>query len=143
MMEHAVTPLSVCVIQFTSRDHLILCLDALVWQDAGVPEIIVPHDDALENPAALAARFPDVRFLHLPGSRSPAELRARATAVARGGIIAFLEDHCVPAPDWSARLIAAHSAPHAAVGGAVDKGFLPGRQSDTALNWAVYFTDSV
>lgn len=133
--------LSVCVIQFTSRAHLVHCLDALTEQRDVEPEVIVPYDDTLEDPDGLRARFPRFRLLHVGPRCTPAQLRAAATHAATGGIIAFLEDHCVPAPDWAARLLDAHRAPHAAVGGAVDKGFPPGRSGDTALNWAVYFTD--
>ena len=133
--------LSVCVIQFTSRDHLVRCLDALAAQTGIVNEVLVPHDDSITDLHALRSRFPRCRFLPLQGQRSPAALRSAATVAASGDIIAFLEDHCVPAPDWATRLVEAHAAPHAAVGGAVDKGYPPGETSDTALNWAVYFTD--
>lgn len=136
----ATSSLSVIVIQFTSRPHLLRCLDTLVDQSA-VREIIVPHDDHFDDVASLRNRFPRVDFLHTPGKRTPAELRAAATAVANADIIAFLEDHCVPAPDWAARLLEAHTEQRAAVGGAVEKGLLPGTTHDTALNWAVYFTD--
>jgi hypothetical protein len=48
----------------------------------------------------------------------------------------------VPAADWGERLLATHrDADHAAVGGAVDKGFPPGMNRDSMLNWAVYLTD--
>jgi hypothetical protein len=133
--------LSVCVIQFTSRAHLARCLESLAEQRDVTPDVIVPHDDTLTEPAQLRARFPHFTFLPFAGKRTPAALRAAATVAARGDVIAFLEDHCVPADDWAARLLAAHAASHVAVGGAVDKGFLPGRRSDTALNWAVYMTD--
>jgi hypothetical protein len=133
--------LSVCVIQFTSRAHLIRCLDALGVQQGVEPEVLVPYDDSLEDSAGLRARFPHCSFLHSAGRRTPAELRATATHASSGEIISFLEDHCVPVSDWAMNLLDAHGAPHAAVGGAVDKGFLPGERGDSALNWAVYFTD--
>lgn len=133
--------LSVVVVMFTSVPHLQRCLDALRAQQKAVDaEILVPHDDSW--PAAeVAAAYPSIRFLHRPGIRTPAELRAYATAASRGSIVAFLEDHCVPADDWCAAVIRGHERPHAAVGGPVDKGVPPGRADDTALNWAVYLTD--
>jgi hypothetical protein len=134
--------LTVSVIMFTSRSSLIRCLDALrVQQSAPALEILVPHDDALEDVDALRRQFPDVAFLTLTGSRTPAELRSHAVSRAAGRIIALLEDHCIPEPDWCARIIAAHEATHAAIGGAVDKGFAPGKSDDGILNWAVYLTD--
>lgn len=133
--------LSVCVIQFTSRTHLVRCLESLEQQADTDVEVLVPHDDGFEDATSLRERFPAFSFLGLSGRRTPAELRASAARVARGDIIAFLEDHCVPAPDWITCLRDAHAAPHAAVGGAVEKGFAPGQATDSALNWAVYFTD--
>jgi hypothetical protein len=133
--------LSVCVIEFTSRPHLVRCLDALVSQQDAALEIIVPYDDASEDLAHLRARFPGVQFLHCAGHCTPAELRAAGARSARGPVIAFLEDHCIPVPQWTERLLAAHAAPHAAVGGAVDKGFPVGRRTDSALNWAFYLAD--
>jgi hypothetical protein len=105
--------LSVSVIQFTSRAHLVRCLAALEAQQGGVSEVIVPHDDTLHDVAALREEFPDIRFIHLAGRRPPAELRAAATLAAGGEIMAFLEDHCVPAPDWALRLLHAHAQAHA------------------------------
>ena len=137
-MTHA---LSVCVIQFTSRPHLLRCLDALRVQPHANVEIIVPYDDDFADPQQARAAFPGVHWLHVAGRRTPAELRAAAAQSTSAAVVAFLEDHCIPAPDWVERVLAAHQQPHAAVGGAVDKGFLPGTRDDTALNWAVYLTD--
>jgi hypothetical protein len=136
--------LSVSVIQFTSRAHLVRCLDALVAQHGTRPEVLVPHDDSLDDVAGLRARFPDASFLYLPGRRTPGELRSAAAHAAAGDLMAFLEDHCVPAADWTQKLVAAHENgddTRAAVGGAVEKGFPPGMRGDTALNWAVYMAD--
>ena len=134
--------LSVSVIMFTSRDSLVRCLEALEHQqDAPSFEVLVPHDDSLTDVSGLEDRFPNVEFLGLSGSRTPAELRTHAVNRATGAILALLEDHCMPAHDWCARIAAAHEAPHAAIGGAVDKGFAPGQSDDGILNWAVYMTD--
>jgi hypothetical protein len=55
--------------------------------------------------------------------------------VARGEIVALIEDHGIVTPDWSARLLEAHAGASAAVGGAIENGI------DRPLNWAVYFCD--
>lgn len=134
--------LSVVVIMFTSRAHLLRCLDALAQQHDRVDlEVILPHDDSLVRPDELNARYPGIRLLPFPGRRTPAELRAAAVAVSRAPIVALVEDHCMPAASWCARVIESHSQPYAAVGGPVEKGFPPGRTGDSALNWAVYLTD--
>jgi hypothetical protein len=134
--------LTVSIIMFSGPAALARCLDALLaQQDAPPPEIIVPCDDALRDINALRERYPAVEFLHSPGRRTPAQLRAGAVSRAHGEIVALLEDHCVPDPDWCARIIAAHQRNAAAIGGSVEKGFPPGRSHDSALNWAVYMTD--
>jgi hypothetical protein len=118
------------------------CLAALQPQaDALGAEIIVPHDSTLEDPAALRRAFPTVWFVELSGVRTPAELRAASAAASTGDVVAFLEGHCRPAPDWCARIMSAHAAPHAAIGGPIEKGLPEGRGRDTALNWSVYLAD--
>lgn len=62
-------------------------------------------------------------------------LRATGLRRAKGGVIALLEDHGHPAPDWCTRMLEAHQGSYAAVGGAVENGI------DRPLNWAVYFCD--
>lgn len=139
--ERGTPPLSIVVIMFTSEAHLDRCLDALGEQARKLgAEILVPHDDSLEV-ATVRSRHPAVTFVHSPGRRTPAELRARATLRSRAPLVAFLEDHCLPAPDWCQAVLRSHEREHAAVGGPVEKGFPPGRSDDSALNWAVYFTD--
>jgi hypothetical protein len=141
-MSESSLPLSVTVIMFVGPQALSRCLEALHAQEQAPEfEILVPCDDALKERSALAHRFPRATFLPLSGNRTPAELRAHAVRHSRGHIIGLLEDHCAPDPDWCARVVAAHQSPHAAVGGAVDKGFPAGAASDSALNWAVYLAD--
>ena len=117
------------------------CLAALVPQAESLgAEVIVPHDSTLQEAAALKRMFPVVRFVDLPGVRTPAELRAAAAGISAGDVVAFLEGHCRPAPDWCRQVLAAHRAPHAVIGGPIEKG-LPVDRNDTALNWSVYLAD--
>jgi hypothetical protein len=126
--------------------HLMRCLEALRRQrDAPELEIIVPHHAHIPAIAELAQRYPEVRFVpvsDLPrykglGSRHQHhnELRARGIAAARGEIVALLEDHACPDANWCAAIREAHKQPWAGVGGAIQNGV------DSALNWAVYFSD--
>jgi Glycosyl transferase family 2 len=132
----------------TDTAHLEPCLSALIEQSVGVGptnEIIVPYHPAVEGIERLRSRFPTVRFLKVTDLRSYTgqhnsrehhdELRARGMAEANGEIVALIEDHAIPAPDWIARLAEAHHDPVAAVGGAIENGI------DRPLNWAVYFCD--
>lgn len=126
--------------------HLGPCLEALGRQPlASETEIVVPFHPAVKGIAALKAQYPHVNFVEVAdlktytgrsGSREHHdELRARGLAVARGQVVALIEDHGIVALDWSTRLLEAHAGPIAAVGGAIENGI------DRPLNWAVYFCD--
>lgn len=118
------------------------CLAALQPQVSALgAEVIVPCDDTFADLPALRGEFPTVRFIELPGIHTPAELRSAGAAASTGDIVAFLEGHCRPAADWCARVLAAHAAPHAAVGGPIEKGLPDDGGDDTALNWSVYLAD--
>lgn len=126
--------------------HLAGCLRALSGQK-GLPhlEVIVPYPAHVDGIEALQRLHPEVRFVAIDnltsytgrgGSREHHdELRARGLAVAQGKIIALLEDHARPDPDWSRAMIDAHRAPYAAIGGAIENGIA------RTLNWAVYYCD--
>ena len=126
--------------------HLAGCLSALE-QQIGAPstEIIVPYHQNTDGIDALAERFPDVRFIAVTdseiagrkaGSREHHDaLRARGLGLARGTLVALLEDHARPDAHWSANIVAAHKADDAAIGGAIENGI------DRPLNWAVYYCD--
>ncbi len=130
-------PLSVVLVILGGHPYLLRCLDGLKSQ-VGVPdvEILIPCDERIPEVSALRKQFPTVRFVHVEGKRSYAELRALGVRKARGTIVALTEDHCAPALDWCARILEAHAGPHAAVGGVVEK-----VQPDTMLNWAIYLCD--
>jgi hypothetical protein len=104
-------------------------------------EVLVPHDDGLEDLAGLRAAFPDVRFVAAPGRRTPAELRSLGVSRARGAIVAITEDHCTPDPDWCRNIVEAHASPPAAIGGAVEKAWQAGTATDSVLSWALYLAD--
>ncbi|MGA2606480.1 MAG: hypothetical protein ABSH01_03365 [Terriglobia bacterium] len=126
--------------------HLEPCLAALMRQ-SGAPtmEIIVPYHPFVDGIARLRQQYPDVRFVEVTDLRTYTrrgvsrehhdELRARGFTLARGSIVALIEDVGIPAPDWSARLVEAHQGPFGGVGGAIENGI------DRPLNWAVYFCD--
>jgi hypothetical protein len=139
--------LSVIVTIVSGAGHLPVCLSALLQQqDCSSHEIdiIVPYDARDTRIATLQQEFPTVRFepvtLTVEGPAGLChehfdELRAAGLRIAHGAVVALLEDHEQPAPDWCSRLLAAHRLPHAAIGGAVENAV------DRPLNWAVYFLD--
>lgn len=139
--------LSVVITVVSGAEHLSRCLAALLKQGDGQPEgmeVIVPfdrHDTAIPQ---LKSEFPEVRFYPVTLSiDAPAglchehfdELRATGLHLARGKLVAILEDHEIPASDWYKNIMKSHASPHAAVGGAVENGI------DRPINWATYFFD--
>jgi hypothetical protein len=128
--------LSVVVVPARSGGIERAALDGLEQQTGGRPfEVIVPGAGGLE------ARYPEVRFLRveseaLPGSAERLdELRARGVAATSGDIVAVIEDHVRPDPDWCSAITVAHRQGYAAIGGAVENGV------DRVLHWATYFAD--
>ena len=147
MQGHGPVRLSVVITLVSGADHLPACLATLHKQqgcEAEQLEIIVPYDERDTQIASLRQDFPQVRYHPVALSvEGPAglchehfdELRAAGLRLARGEIVALLEDHENPAPEWCANMLAAHRMPHAAVGGAVEN------DVDRPVNWAVYFLD--
>jgi hypothetical protein len=126
--------------------HLIPCVDALLAQvDAPAMEIIVPYHAAVRGIAEVVGRYPQVRFLNVTDLKTYSgrknsrehhdELRARGLAVARGTLVALIEDCGIAAKDWVAQMVVAHQQPMGGAGGAMENGI------DKPLNWAVYYCD--
>jgi hypothetical protein len=112
------------------------CLDSLHDQvDTAGGEIVLGDGSRLGIPAPARARYSRLRLLHRPGA-SVFRLRAEAVEQSRGAIVAVSEDHCVVAPDWCERILAAHRAhpDAAAIGGAVENG-----ATATWIDWASFF----
>jgi glycosyltransferase involved in cell wall biosynthesis len=106
---------------------IIACLDAIGRQEftAHAYEIIVVDDgsdDCLQlDPRRWADRF-ELRVLRQENA-GPAAARQRGVADARGAILAFTDDDCLPAPGWLATLVAAlDSFPESMVGGSTFNG---------------------
>lgn len=113
-------------------------------------DIVVPYDASIAETGAMAADFPEARFIDMgliPTGRPIAteagkhELydRRRATglAAAKGDIIGILEDRGRPRPDWARKIVEAHAKTGKnVVGGAVDC-----MEPVSLLNWAFYVSD--
>jgi glycosyltransferase involved in cell wall biosynthesis len=90
---------------------LAAALDALRAQtlDPGRFEVVVV-DDGSSPPAVASAGGLDVRVVRHDAPRGPAAARNAGWRAARGGLVAFTDDDCTPAPGWLAALIAASGA---------------------------------
>jgi hypothetical protein len=141
--------LSVIVRIVGGGEFLHRCLSRLVPQIEGQPiEVIVPYDSTVVGIRPLEELFPQFSFVDMGvvqangGQNSfvfAHQLYDRRTAaglrIARGDLLALLEDYGVPDPDWCDQLLQAHRLPYGVIGGAVEHG---GRG---VLNWAVYLLD--
>lgn len=132
----------------TDAAPLVACLSALDRQRVSVSvpiEVIVATHPNVEGLDRARIAFPAVRWLVVTdlatyriGQSSREhhdELRARGLAAARGELIALIEDHAVPAPDWMVQILAADWQRYGAIGGAIDNGV------DRPLSWAAYLCD--
>jgi len=125
--------------------HLQCCLEALERQiDPPSLEALVTCEANLPGIEELEKRFPAVTFICVDRVRAPAPepsrehhdvLRGIGFRRARGKLIASLEDHDRPDPNWCAQLVKEHIQPYAAIGGAIENGI------DRMMNWGVYFCD--
>jgi len=111
-------------------------------------EVIVPYDSSIKCCGELKQDYPQVNFVFMGEIKTAApkhthaaahELYDRRTAkglgVARGEILALLEDYGIPKADWCDQILYAHKLSHGVIGGAVE------HEGKGILNWAVYFLD--
>jgi glycosyltransferase involved in cell wall biosynthesis len=99
---------------------------------AGLALEIIVVDDGSDDDTAAVARVAGALVLELEGMTdggNPARARNCGAAMATGDPIVFLDADCTPAAGWLTRLLAAHDAGAAVVGGALD---LPQRLPITA-----------
>lgn len=111
-------------------------LESLHHQIAAVGgEIVLGDGSTASLPDEARDRYSNLRVVHRPGA-SVFQLRAACVAASAGAVVAITEDHCVVAPDWCERVLAAHRdhPEAAAIGGAVENG-----ATATALDWASFF----
>ena len=140
--------ISIIVTIVSGAKHLATGLNSLSEQEDCsqiTREVLVPFNQDDDEISALRAEFPTITFhpmrLSVKGPTGLChehfdELRAAGLRLAKGNIVAILEDHEIPAPDWCKKIMDAHNnLDHAAIGGAVENDI------DTAINWATYFFD--
>jgi cellulose synthase/poly-beta-1,6-N-acetylglucosamine synthase-like glycosyltransferase len=96
---------SIIIPTFNGVSRIGNCLDALLYQTAGRDaEILVVNDGSTDNTADVVARYSGVRLI-TQSNAGPASARNRGALEARGTIILFTDDDCVPVPDWLAAMI--------------------------------------
>lgn len=97
---------SVIIPTFNGATRIGACLDALLQQAAGrIIEILVVNDGSTDNTVEVVGRYSGVRCI-TQGNAGPAAARNRGAAEARGPIILFTDDDCVPMADWMNAMLA-------------------------------------
>ena len=92
--------MSVIVPAFNAGSRIGNCLEALQSQaERCDAEILVVDDGSSDNTSDVVQRYRGVRLIHQVNS-GPASARNRGAFEARGEIIVFTDDDCVPAPGW-------------------------------------------
>lgn len=112
--------ISVVIPTYNREESLRKCLRAVTSQDYPDYEVIVVDDGSRKGTRAMVVReFSDLIYLRQETNRGPAAARNRGIRFARGEIIAFTDDDCIPSKDWLSKLAAGfESHPSAgAIGG--------------------------
>ncbi|MFC1852292.1 glycosyltransferase family 2 protein [candidate division CSSED10-310 bacterium] len=106
------------------------CLNSLLEQVQAVDgEVIIADGNGQALPVETV--FSNVVWLPEIGA-SVFRLRALGLQKARGDIVAFTEDHCIVAPDWSKRIIELH---HTFPESVVISGVIENGATDSILDW--------
>ena len=100
--------ISVVVPVLDDATRLAACLDALHRQvDAPAFEVVVVDNGSRDRSAAVASGHPVGAVVVVENRRGSYAARNAGIARAVGGLLAFTDADCVPAPDWLARGAAA------------------------------------
>jgi glycosyltransferase involved in cell wall biosynthesis len=117
VVETSVPSVSVVVPTLDRRSKIVECLEGLACQTHRDFEVVAVDDGSTDDtPTALerlAASHPDLALTVLRNeeNRGANASRNRGVEVARGAVVAFLDDDCVPEPTWLERLVVAFGQP--------------------------------
>ncbi|WP_415296793.1 glycosyltransferase family 2 protein [Cellulosimicrobium sp. SJTW-1] len=123
---------SVVVVTYGRPDSVRECLAHLARLRSAPLEVIVVDATPADTTRRLVREeFPDVRLLHSTlGRGTTPESRQMGFSVARGDVVAFIDDDAYVAEDWLDELVAPYADPAVvAVGGRADNG-IPGEESE-------------
>jgi GT2 family glycosyltransferase len=101
-MEGAIEDRSISIIipTFNGASRIGNCLDALLKQTPGRDvDILVVNDGSTDNTAEVVRGYPGVRLINQRNA-GPAAARNRGALEARGMLLLFTDDDCVPMAGW-------------------------------------------
>ncbi|HUB70966.1 MAG TPA: glycosyltransferase [Acidimicrobiales bacterium] len=103
--------ISVVVCSLNGARKIGACLEALADQSVGDRmQLVVVDDGSSDGTAEVARRYTDE--VHSHGiNRGLSAARNTGIGLARGPIIAFTDDDCIPEPTWLEQLLIAHETP--------------------------------
>src|ERR1700693_5086762 len=104
-MSVEIMSVSIIIPTFNGASRIGNCLDALLCQTVEPDtEILVINDGSTDGTAEVVARYSGVRLI-TQSNAGPAAARNRGALEARGTIILFTDDECVPMPEWLGAMI--------------------------------------
>lgn len=96
---------SIIIPTFNGAARIGKCLEALLPQTAPVnAEVLVVDDGSTDGTGDIVSRYSSVRLIS-QSNAGPAAARNRGAVEAKGTIILFTDDDCVPTSDWLAAMI--------------------------------------
>lgn len=108
---------SVIVCSFNGAKTLAACLDSLGKLSYPNYEVLLVDDGSSDSTAEIAARYPQVRYIHQQ-NHGLSHARNTGAASARGEVFAYTDSDCMVDSDWLFYLIGTLlSGPYAGVGG--------------------------
>ena len=100
------TTASIIIPTFNGASRIANCLDSLVKQTAGRDvEILVVDDGSTDNTVNVINSYSSVRLIR-QANAGPASARNHGALEAKGAILLFTDDDCVPMPDWLDAMLA-------------------------------------
>ena len=96
---------SIIIPTFNGAARIRKCVEALLPQTAAInAEILVVDDGSSDNTGDVVSSYSGVRLIS-QANAGPAAARNRGALEAKGTIILFTDDDCVPTSDWLAAMI--------------------------------------
>jgi O-antigen biosynthesis protein len=91
--------ISIIVCSYNGAKTLGACLESLGRIDYPNYEVILVDDGSTDNTPEIAARFPNVRYVHQT-NHGLSHARNHGASVAKGEIFAYTDSDCMADPDW-------------------------------------------